>query len=302
VSAENYKYLTVGSVTSPDHDAYHVTAKISINEKQAQADVQAGKRSLSCGYKCDLIPYTDGYNGSRTTHRQKNIRYNHTSLVDMGRAGPAAKLRMDSVQIHQTAKPFKEKLMKIRLDHSAGGAEAEVESAVATEFGALKNLVDTAKESLAVAEASVVATKAALDTAEGKLAAAEAEKAELTAKLEKSTSLDALEIAVKERVELIDSAKALGVKVEANWDSKKVKESVVALAFPTIALEGKSDEFITGVFDSAKAVIAARTPVTPAGAPGGESHNADNLDSLLREAKAKALTTAQSAWTGSEKE
>lgn len=302
VSADNYQFLTVGSVTSPSHDAYHVTAKLSVNQKQAQADVQAGKRALSCGYDCELVREGGVYLGMPYTHRQKKIRYNHVAIVDVGRAGDAAKLRMDSVQVHQPTKPIKEKLMKIRLDHSAGGAEAEVESAVATEFGALKNLVETAKESRAVAEASVVATKAALDTAEGKLAAAEAEKVGLTSKLEKAMSLDAVEAAVKERVELIDSAKAVGVKVEANWDSKKIKESVVALAFPAIALEGKSDEFITGVFDSAKAVIAARTTSKPAGVPGGDSHNADNLDSLLREAQAKSIATAQSAWTGTEKE
>ena len=302
VSADNYKFLTVGSVTSPSHDAYHVTAKLSINEKQAIADVQAGKRALSCGYDCELVAETGVYLGMPYTHRQKKIRYNHVAIVDVGRAGDAAKLRMDSVQIHQPTKPSKEKLMKIRLDHSAGGAEAEVESAVATEFGALTNLVKSTKDSLDTANSELATAKSALDTAEGKLAVVEAEKVELTTKLASAMDAAAVEAAVTSRVELIDAAKAVGVKVETNWDSRKIKESVVALAFPTISLDGKSSEFVDATFEASKASIAARNPVKPAGAPGGTSHNADNLDSLLRDAKSKALTAVQTAYIGAGKE
>lgn len=300
VSAENYKFLTVGSVTGPSHDAYHVTAKLSVNDKQAMADVMAGKRALSCGYDCELVQESGVYLGMPYTHRQKRIRYNHVAIVDVGRAGDAAKMRMDSIQVHQPTNTPKEKLMKIRLDHSAGGAEAEVESAVATEFGAMTNLIKTTKDSLDKAQSDLAATKAALDTAEGKLAAAEAEKTDLKAKLDASLSADAVAVAVKARVELIDAAKSAGVKVEDAWDDRKIKESVIALAFPAVSLDGKSDEFVAGVFDSAKASLAARTPAPkPAGVSGGSSHDSADVSTLLDEAKSKAHATVTDAWKGS---
>lgn len=305
VGPDNFKYLTVGSVSSPAHDAYHLTAELSVNDKQAIADVQMGKRALSCGYDCELVPYTDGYLGMPTTHRQKRIRYNHVAIVDAGRAGPAAKMRMDSVTFHSQELTKGKTMKKIRLDHAAGGAEAEVDDLVAVEFGALKTAADSAKRELDAATADVATKKAALDTAQGELAALTAVKTDLEAKLAAAIKPEAVEAMVKARVGLLDTAKGYGIKVEDSWDARKIRESVVALAFPTIDCADKSDEFLEGAFNSAKLQLASgRKNVDgqgsrePARESGGSSHDSTNLDSLLAEARNQSSTTVQNAWKG----
>lgn len=296
VVPENYKHLTVGSVFSPEHDAYHVTAGLAINDKQAMSDVQMGKRALSCGYDCELVPYTDGYLGMPTTHRQKRIRYNHVSLVDMGRAGPAAKLRMDSVVDHSTNPDKGKSMKKIRLDRSAGGAEADVDDLVAVEIGVLKTEIDTVGKSLEDTKKELSAKQAALDTAEGKLAALEATKASLEAKLAGALNADAIEGLVQARVALIDTAKGYGIKVEDSWTARKIREAVVGMAYPSISLDGKSEEFLDGLFDGAKIALTGRTSPNPANTDGGNSHDSTNLDAMLNEARKASASTIQSAW------
>jgi hypothetical protein len=51
---------------------------------------------VSLGYKCDVIPEAGEWNGETYDHIQRNIRYNHYSLLDgQGRAGRDARLRLD---------------------------------------------------------------------------------------------------------------------------------------------------------------------------------------------------------------
>jgi hypothetical protein len=300
VNPENFKFHTVGSVFSPRNDAYHVTAGLAIADKQAMADVQSGKRALSCGYDCELVPYTDGYMGMPTTHRQKRIRYNHVAIVDMGRAGPAAKLRMDSTTFHSTEPSKGTNMKKIRLDHAAGGAEAEVEDLVAVEIGALKNDTVAVQGKLDAALVDVTAKQAALDAAEGKVAALEATKTELEGKLAGSLTADAVEALVQSRVALLNTAKGFGIKVEDSWTDRKIRESVVSMAFPTIKLDGKSAEFLDGVFDSASEALKGRKPPKVAGKADGSSHESVNLDTLLADARAQSTTNVQNAWKGKE--
>lgn len=54
------------------------------------------KQELSCGYNCDVVEESGVFDGERYTHRQRNIVYNHLSLVEKGRAGEICSLRVDS--------------------------------------------------------------------------------------------------------------------------------------------------------------------------------------------------------------
>lgn len=76
-------------------DGNNVLVSLTITHKDAIAAVQGGKRELSLGYTLDLIREDGVFEGERYTHRQTNIAYNHLAIVDVARAGQAARLNLD---------------------------------------------------------------------------------------------------------------------------------------------------------------------------------------------------------------
>jgi hypothetical protein len=88
VTPDNAKSLTVGFTgDSARRDSQFLVIPITITDKAAIADVEAGKRELSCGYYCDVVKEDGMFNGEKYTHKQTNIRYNHVAIVHKGRAG-----------------------------------------------------------------------------------------------------------------------------------------------------------------------------------------------------------------------
>jgi hypothetical protein len=92
----------VGSVVEPRQDGELVAARFQLTDAKTIKEAQAGKRALSAGYLTDLemTPgVTSGIegvpDGLRFDAIQRNIRGNHVALVDKGRAGPQATLRLD---------------------------------------------------------------------------------------------------------------------------------------------------------------------------------------------------------------
>lgn len=97
VNAENAKDLAVGSIGDDIRsDSYHVSVPITITDAKTVADIENGKVALSCGYTCDLEDKGGVWMGVNYDAIQRNIRYNHVAVVAKGRAGDAAKLRMDA--------------------------------------------------------------------------------------------------------------------------------------------------------------------------------------------------------------
>lgn len=97
VTPSNVKQYQVGSTGENVHsDGEVLSSTITINDNSAISEVNAGKRELSCGYKCDIVntPGTTTY-GERYDRMQTNRRYNHVAICDLGRAGPVASLNMD---------------------------------------------------------------------------------------------------------------------------------------------------------------------------------------------------------------
>src|SRR5690606_27126345 len=83
---------------------YTVDADMLITHADTIADIDKGKRELSCGYSCDLEHVPGEWIDPRTgvAHRydaiQRNIRGNHVAVVSKGRAGPEARVRLDSAE------------------------------------------------------------------------------------------------------------------------------------------------------------------------------------------------------------
>jgi hypothetical protein len=80
-------------------DSKYLGGKIKLIDEKAISDVtQGGKEQISMGYFCQMIDEVGTYDGIAYTKRQKNIKYNHASIVWEGRAGPEVKIKTDSVE------------------------------------------------------------------------------------------------------------------------------------------------------------------------------------------------------------
>ena len=60
---------------------------------------RGSKCQISAGYTADVVRESGEYNGVRYDHRQTNIKYNHVSFVETGRAGSNIRARFDNAMI-----------------------------------------------------------------------------------------------------------------------------------------------------------------------------------------------------------
>lgn len=98
VDSKNVREYTVG-VTGQEvmQDGIFLKTKAIVMDQETINDViNKGKAQVSCGYFCEHIEKPGIYDGEPYDVIQTNIRYNHVAIVDVGRAGPEVKLRLDS--------------------------------------------------------------------------------------------------------------------------------------------------------------------------------------------------------------
>jgi len=97
VDVTNADGLVVGTVLSAVRDGDYVRTQMVIHDAETIAKMKAGKRELSVGYTVehDETPGEHPKYGKYDA-TQKEIRVNHLALVDAGRAGPRAAVRMDA--------------------------------------------------------------------------------------------------------------------------------------------------------------------------------------------------------------
>ncbi len=209
-----------------------------------------GKREVSLGYYADTIAESGVWNGQKYDSIQKNIIYNHLSVVDKGRAGANVKIRMDSeseeIEVLKFQNILEEKgdkhnMAKIRID----SVEYEIPDSVA-------HVVDGKIKDLSTKLDSLVSEKTGLDQAKASLSS---EKEALKGKY------DALEVEYKTLKEKLDSYSKKEVIEQAKdflpketkfdgMDIRQIKEAAIKAKNANFDTAGKSDEYINAVFDS----------------------------------------------------
>lgn len=260
---KNAKNLTVGFVMDIDKDGQYVNGKVKVIDAETIKDIQNGKLEVSCGYSADTIDEKGTFNGEQYDVRQTNIRYNHVSLVNKGRAGKEVRLLMDSsentiISDELTETPNKEVVMeKIML----GGKEFEVSPELAAAFKAhmvqmqgemdskSKDMVPKADLEKANVEMKDMGQK--VEQTQAKLDAAQDELKELKAKMDSAGDTEKFNKAVKARVELEKKATPF-VKAEVKLDgltNVEVMKEALKGKFPSLNLDGKSDVYVESRFD-----------------------------------------------------
>lgn len=270
VTPENFREYAVGSIGEGiSRDEYHLVGTIVIQDKDAIAAVRDGKRGVSCGYTLNVTDQEVSYDtydwegnpvkkvypcpgvwmGVPYNAIQTNIVNNHAALVNRGRAGDDARIRIDGVDGVQvqlptpTQKPKGQQMKKIRLDN---GLEYEVAPEVAVGFealGAKVTALDKALEEEKTASASKdTESRANLDAANERVK-------ELEAKLaDEPKRLDA---AVKARALMVGAAAKAGVELKGDESEHDIKVAVIKVVSPKANLDGEPAEYIAFRFKMA---------------------------------------------------
>jgi len=270
VTPENIKELTVGNLGSNPSftkqlnnpggswnrddeitDGQHVAIDMVINEPEAIKSVLEGKRSLSCGYTCDLEQAPEGavYLGMPYKYIQKNIRYNHVAIVDRARAGDTARIRMDSadcaLHIDKTIPLKEEEAMEtIKIDGVDYQAEARV----------IENLTK-AEERADGLQSELTRIKAAQSTLEAERDTAKARVDQLETELKTKMDASSIQAAVAKRLTLERAAADAKVDFKADESDLDIQKKVIQKAFPKMDLKDRDAGYVAAAFDSALQTI-----------------------------------------------
>jgi hypothetical protein len=239
VSPDNHAQLSAGHVRDIRQDGDKVAGTVVLQGRKAIRAVEKGVREVSCGYVC-RTDETPGIapDGTPYDRVQRDIRINHLALVNVGRAGPEVRLRLDAADDQI---PLEEPKM-------SDGVKQKVEKFDGVEYDA---------DSEQLAHAKKLTGEVTKLTA--KLDAAEADKAKLALEVAALKDPARLDAAVTARAALVDSArKVLGAETKFDGLSDMaIKSAVVAKAYPAIKLDEKSTERTDALFEAAMVGVEA---------------------------------------------
>lgn len=286
LNANNTKQYAVGwTGPSPTKDANNmVKTTITVYDASTIAEIVSGaKQELSCGYFCD-VEFTPGvWNGEQYDAIQKNIRYNHLATVEEGRAGPDAKVKLDSMRFDAAEKDFGVMVLDAKEKSSGAKSENPVVSKTVTEDEnqkrentmPVKMTIDTIEIEVADAataqlikakvdaavklSAEVADAKKSIETLTGKVDALIADgkkKDEEITSLKADTSKKMTDKEIMDKAESITKVREFAKKVLGK-DTKVdemtidgIKKAVVGKLLPDVKVDEKSAEYIDAAFDT----------------------------------------------------
>jgi uncharacterized protein len=237
VDSKNARAVSVGFTgENVRQDGRLMRGPVVVTDEAGIAAVKRGRRFLSNGYTARIDEEVGVFEGEPYTHRQRNIRGNHVSIVDSPRAGVVAQIRLDGdgnqlTEGDRTMDP--KKLSTVVLDGISYEAAPEV-------VNALGKARDEAKALQARLDA---AEKDAKDAAD-KIAA---ERDTLKERLDKAEKVDVAGL-VRARVALETSARKILPETEHEkldgMSDAEIRKAVVAAKWPELKLDDKSDAYI----------------------------------------------------------
>lgn len=274
ITSDNVKQYQIGTLGEVvDTDNYHLAIDMIIHDATAISAVQKGVQALSVGYTCELESAEPGavWCGQTYDYVQRKIRANHTSLVQQGRAGDAARIRLDSsdaVMVHPAPMEEKEdtiggsdmpdKYKAIKID----GIDFEAEVEVIKAYNASTAKADALEASIADMQSKLDSTntektvlEAERDTLKDKADALEAEVKELK---ERKLDQAVIDAAVAKKVRVMDAARLAEVEVADGTADLDIQKAVILKVFPKANLDGKDASYIDARFDGAVEMLSVK--------------------------------------------
>ena len=262
VSAKNAKELQVGMLEGmPVQDEDTLGGTLVLTDQAAIETLEDGTQELSVGYICD-IEDADG------KYFQRNIRANHIAIVAKGRAGSSCRISDEALEVQDAAQAILD-----AEDIKVAGAKLAAKLASDSKDEAAKLIADEADKAAkliadeaAEAEASKISDELAVQISD-ELAVQvklvdelvtelESVKVELAdAKLAANQSVTDRCAAI-ENARLISDFRDLGDKT-----IEQIERMVVEDQMPEKNLDGKSDVFISAMFELLVDASQGETPM-----------------------------------------
>lgn len=315
VNPDNVKELMVGALgTEPTTDDQCVYMPLTFHRRDALDNIQAGKRALSCGYTCELEFVSGTKWGMRYDAIQRKIRYNHVALVDKGRAGDDAVLRMDGAGWTASFNPSQHQdrsstMKTIHLDNVAYQADEAVCAALSkANADAL-----TARTELQTKVDAMTALQGRFDALTAEMATLKSDNATLKATADQATADKAkcmqemedvkksipgqCDSAVKARLQLQADAALAGVEFTAEMTNDAISKAILTKVAPDV----KGDEdpaYLKARVDIALKSLRADTDPGRSGSVDVPTRNQDGAPAAgsLAETKAKHDKAIADAW------
>lgn len=251
VTSENAKELSVGFNGNVRQDQYYLSTELTITDKQAVEDVQGGKRALSMGYTTDVIMESGVWMGVHYDAIQTKIRYNHEAIVPKGRAGDAARMKLDSMNTDGIQIIDKTDNRRSSMKFTFDGMEYEVDNADFVKLFKEQNKELEKLKSDSTEELKTVQDK--LDTLQAKHDQLDEDNKSLKKDADDLKKVDKekeINEAVKEKLDLMIVAEKLDVEVKVDMSSKDIKKAVILKKAPTAKLDEATDVYLNARFDA----------------------------------------------------
>jgi hypothetical protein len=285
VTSSNVKQFQVGMVgeniirdTTPEGD--FVKCKVIITDKGEVERIidehkGGGDVELSCGYTSDVLdqkgehPTEGKYDAVQT-----NIRYNHLSIVDRGRAGSHVKLKLDKKE-KKDMKTFTKspvKLDSFQMDAITGEVGEDsglVVSALSSKLDEAVGVIKDHEQTISDAKKKVITVeeegKKKEDELQGKIDGLETELK--TAKEDADLSLDSPKVRemLDEYSKVTSAAMALEIPTSKKDDKdvevprtiRDLKVDIISKYSEDFKADDKSEEYISARFDTVMDMIKA---------------------------------------------
>lgn len=247
INARNFRKHAVG--TAQD-EVVRINDKLRVGlvlqDAEVIDEVQNGKDRLSAGYTSEVIweagndPVFGPYDAKQTS-----IRGNHIAVVSQARGGP--EIRINDSWPQATEPEEKGNEMPVAVERKINGITVEFSDQGAQAVDHLVAEADKVKDTIATVQAQLTDSQKEVERLQGELDA------------QKSAQLtdEQIETRVTERLTVIDAARKLHPKLDATGKSLvEIKTAAIQHIDSAFVLDGKSAEYIDGVFET----FAARPP------------------------------------------
>jgi hypothetical protein len=255
VTIDNISDLGKGSVsdvsTHEKEGVDYVSSDIIITDKKTIDKILNGKIELSAGYSATYDNEKGEFQGKPYDFVQKDIKINHVALVERGRCGKTCKVGdsyydiIENVNLNE-----REKMHKLKI----GNVEVEVCDTVAGAYNSLENQVSSlTKEKKTLDEEMKQKEKDTEKEMGSKDTEIEMLKKEIEDLKEKAKKTDDSSIMniVNDRVKLLTSVSSLvGDEDLSSLSNAEIKKKVISKVQPSVSLEGRSEDYIGGKFDT----------------------------------------------------
>lgn len=298
VDMDNIKDYQVGYLGSEvKRDAYHVAIPVIITDKETIKDVEGKKRGLSAGYNLYLEDVAGNYLGTSYEKRQRSIRYNHVAIVDKGRAGDAARIKMDSTIQNTTSayhigwdkNKIKEDIMPELITIKIDEVDYQAEKDVVKAYKKMEKIVKDKDSKIEEMKKKNDTVQAERDTFKSKI-----DKLEKELK-ESKDNKDTINKAVEKRLKLLIAAEKAGVEVKVDERDIEIQKKIITEQFSDLDLTNKSDEYIQACYDTTMKTIEDKKDRNKRGG----NTDTDNKDSRNSdEARKRMIENIENRWEG----